>query len=67
MLTINTQFESELKKRIAEELARLRAYLESPSLITDFAQYRWYAGQIDSLKRVINDYCDEVNTELNKR
>ena len=67
MLTGNSQFEAELKKRIAEEIERLKDILSQGQAVTDFAEYRHLAGQIFALTRVANDYCDEVATLINKR
>ncbi len=67
MLTANTQFESELKKRIAEELARQLEILANPAAIRDYSDYRYHVGQIDALRMVVDAYCDEVTTAINQR
>jgi hypothetical protein len=67
VLTGNTQFESELKKVIAEEIERLRDVLETPAVIVDIGEYRNISGQIKSLRRVIDSYCDEVTSKINKQ
>jgi len=67
VLTVNTQFEYELKKIVDEELQRLRDCMENRTTVTDHSIYSFYAGQIQGLKLVIDTYCDEVNTKINKR
>jgi len=60
------RFEDELKKRIAEELTRLREILENNASVTDIAQYKFLIGQIFAYHRVTDNYFDEVNTKLNE-
>ena len=67
MATLNTLFRVELTKRIDEELRRLADNLKSGTGIPDYATYKNYIGQIVALERVKNDYCDEVETILEKR
>jgi hypothetical protein len=66
VLTGNTQFESELKKVIADEVERLRDVLETPAVIVDQGEYRNIVGQIKALRRVADAYCDEVSTKIAK-
>ena len=35
--------------------------------IKDFATYLRYVGEFQALKRVVETYCDEVNTRMNER
>ncbi len=67
MLTTNTQFEHELKKRIGDEIERLASILIVGTGVTDYSQYRYIAGQIAALQRASTEFCDDANTELNKR
>ena len=60
------RFESELKKRILEEIERIRDILETASGVDDFAQYKFLAGQLFAYKRMTENYFDEVNTKLNE-
>ena len=61
-----TRFEFELRKRIDLEIERLRDDLENGGAIKDHAQYQNYVGRLQSLKRVLDEFIDEVNTVLNK-
>jgi uncharacterized protein (UPF0276 family) len=67
VLTGNTQFESELKKRIAEEIERLQDILETGMSIKDYADYKHHVGQIQALRRVVESYCDDVTTKINEQ
>ena len=67
MLTINTQFEHELKKRIDQERTRLGEILSLGQAIPDYATYMRYVGEFQALNRVTDIYCQEVNETLNKR
>jgi hypothetical protein len=62
----DARFERELKKRIGAELARLREVIEVGVAITDHAKYQNYIGQIAALKRVTDEYCQEVQTNIDK-
>jgi hypothetical protein len=66
VLTGNTQFESELKKTIADEVERLRSVMDAGLAVKDFADYRYHVGQIHALRRVADSYCDEVTSKINK-
>lgn len=63
---MSARFEIELKKRIGEEIERLRDVLAAGLAVKDFAQYQNYAGRITALKAVIDEYCGEVETRLNQ-
>lgn len=67
MLTGNTQFEHELRKVIATEIERLKDILADGKGISDFAEYKFRTGQIEGLRRVAHDYCEEVESKLNKQ
>ena len=66
-MTVNTQFAIELRKRIAEELKRLRDEMDAGLAIKDYAQYQHYVGNIQSLNRVLDEFIDDVNSKLNQR
>jgi hypothetical protein len=59
-------FEAELKARIEEEITRLRMNL-GDGCAADMPQYQKIVGQIEAYNTVVRDYCDEVQTEINKR
>ena len=67
MLVSNSQFEHELKKVLTQEIERLSENILSVGNVTDYAKYCSIAGEIIALKRVINSYCGEVNTNISKR
>jgi hypothetical protein len=67
MQTISTQFETELKKRLHEEMIRLAECLTAGQAVKDFAAYQRYVGEFQALKKVVDIYCDEVNTTINTR
>ena len=67
MLTSSTQFETELRVRIAEEIARLKDNLALGLAVTDYAQYQNLIGRIAALSLVVDSYCDEIQTLINKR
>ena len=59
-------FEAELKARIEEEVTRLRTNL-GDGCAADYSQYLRITGQIEAYNTVVRNYCDEVQTEINKR
>lgn len=63
----NNEFEAVLKKRIAEEIDRLRDILDQGLAVKDYADYKYHTGQLHALKRVTDSYCGEVTDALNKR
>lgn len=67
MQTTSTVFEQELRKRISQELERLMENIAIGSAVHDYAEYRHLTGQIFAYNRVIADYFDDANTELEKR
>ena len=67
MLTVNTQFESELKKIIDADIERLKDLLADGSGVPDYPTYRRYVGEIMALRRVAEAYFDEVNQKINER
>ncbi len=66
MLASNSQFEIELKKRISLEIDHLTENLAQGMAVKNYDEYRHLVGQIFALGRV-NEYCDEVQTAINKR
>lgn len=64
---INTQFEQELRTRLEKEMLRIAETLAEGMAVKDYAEYRWQVGQFQALKRVVDTYCDEVNTVINER
>jgi len=62
----DARFERELKKRIGQELTRLREALEIGVAITDHAKYQNYIGQIAAFKRVTDEFCGEVQTIIDE-
>ena len=67
MLTTNTQFEAELKKRISEEVERLRDIIEDGTSVESFDQYKNIVGQLRALRRTVNEFFDDANTAISKR
>jgi hypothetical protein len=67
MLTANTAFETELKKRIDEEIERIRDILTEGTAIKDYSDYRFFTGQIMALRRCADQYCDETAVTISKR
>ena len=67
MLTANTQFERELKKRIADEQARIKEILATGAAIKDHSDYLKYVGQHQALVNVAGEYCDDVNKIISER
>ena len=67
MQTLNTQFEQELKKLIADEVERIKDILSAGMAVKDYAEYRFHVGQIEALNKVSASYCDEVTTIISKR
>jgi hypothetical protein len=65
--TLNTQFESELKKLIADEIERIKDIMAVGMAVKDYAEYRFHVGQIEALNKVSGSYCDEVTSIINKR
>lgn len=63
--TISTQFEHELQKRTAEERDRIKEILAIG--VSDWDTYQKYVGQCFILSRVADEFCDDVNTAINKR
>lgn len=67
VMTIDTRFEYELQKRIAEERTRLLDVFEAGVAIKDYPQYQNYLGQLQALKRVATEFCSDVTTAINQR
>jgi hypothetical protein len=67
MQTVSTKFESELKKRIDEELIRISEILSAGQAVKDYADYRYHVGMFHALNRVSYTFFDEVNTAINQR
>jgi hypothetical protein len=63
----NTQFELELKKLIAADLERLTENIFNRGTVTDFAEFKYRVGEINTLKRIETEFCDAINTTINKR
>lgn len=66
MTSYDSRFERELQKRIEEELQRLRTELEIGIAVTDHAKYQNYIGKIAALKRVVDEFCPEIQTIIDK-
>lgn len=66
MLTVNNQFEHELRKLISTEIDRIKDILADGAGVPDFTTYRDYVGQIAGLRRVAHSYCEEVETKMNE-
>lgn len=66
MLTLNTAFEAELRKLIAEQIERLATNLCGGLSVQDIADYRNQVGQIQGLRKTL-EMCEDVQTILAKR
>lgn len=66
-MSLGTQFEHELKKRINDRLVEIAEILCDGQAIKDYADYKKWVGEFQSLKRVADVYCDEVNKTINQR
>lgn len=67
MLTVNTQFEAELKKRVNARRIEIAEILCEGQAVKDYADYKRYVGEYQALTQVADTYCSEVNTTLNQR
>jgi hypothetical protein len=67
MPTFNSLFETELVKRVNEELVHLREMMEQPNAITGFEQYKLLLGQILQLNKILSTYIPEANKAVNER
>lgn len=66
-MTLNTQFEAELKKLVAARMADIGDVLCAGHAVKSFDEYRHLVGQFFALRQVHEDFCDQVNTTLNQR
>jgi hypothetical protein len=68
-VSVNSSFEAELKSLISDEIERITEIIAVGSRVAvpDYAAYYKFVGELNALNRVLNDYCDEANTLLNKR
>lgn len=67
MPSLNTQFESELKKLIGGRMADIADILCDGQAIKEYANYCRYVGEFQALKSVHETLCEQVNTILNQR
>jgi hypothetical protein len=67
MATYNSLFETELAKRVNEELVHLREMMEQPNAVTGFEQYKLLLGQILQLNKILSTYIPEANKAVNER
>jgi hypothetical protein len=67
MPTFNSLFETELVKRVNEELVHLREMMEQPNAVTGFEQYKLLLGQILQLNKILSTYIPDVNKAINER
>lgn len=63
---MNSRFEFEFKKRVGQEIERVREVLASGLGVKDYAEYRYYVGQLVVLSKIVDEYWDEVQSQLNK-
>jgi hypothetical protein len=63
---VTARFQSELHKRITEEISRLQGELTVGIAVKDYAQYREYVGKIAAYERVVSEFFEDVQTTLNK-
>jgi hypothetical protein len=67
MPTFNSLFETELVKRVNEELVHLREMMEQPNSLASFEQYKLLLGQILQLNKILSTYIPEANKAVNER
>jgi hypothetical protein len=67
MPTFNSLFETELVKRVNEELVHLREMMEQPNSLASFEQYKLILGQILQLNKILSTYIPDVNKAINER
>lgn len=67
VITVNTVFESTLKSILDTEIDRIRKNLGDGGAVTSMTDYKHLTGQIFAYSKVLNDYCPEANTIVNKR
>lgn len=67
MPSLNTQFESELKKLIKARMVDVADILCDGQAIKEYAQYCRYVGEFQAMKAVHESFCEQVNTTLNQR
>lgn len=67
MPTLNTQFESELKKLVSARMADIADILCDGQAVKDYGDYRRYVGEFQGLKQVHESFCEQINTTLNQR
>jgi hypothetical protein len=67
MPTFNSLFETELVKRVNEELVHLREMMEQPNSLASFEQYKLILGQILQLNKILSTYIPEANKAVNER
>jgi hypothetical protein len=67
MATFNSLFETELVKRVNEELVHLREMMEQPNSLASFEQYKLILGQILQLNKILSTYIPEANKAVNER
>lgn len=63
---MNSQFESELRKRIGEQVEQLHTVLMTPSAVPDFETYKFLVGQLFALDRLVQSFAD-INQTINNR
>jgi hypothetical protein len=67
MPTLNSQFESELKKLIGARMAEIGDILCDGQAVKSYEDYRHMVGRFQALRQVHEDFCEQVNTTLNQR
>lgn len=66
-MSVNSQFELELKKLIVLRMEEIRDILSEGAAIKDFADYRRYVGEFQGLKLVGGDMIDSANQKTETR
>lgn len=64
-MSLNTQFEFELKRAIGEEVKRLSDIMTNTRSIRSMEEYQYNLGQIAGYRRVV-EYFDDVNKRISE-
>lgn len=64
-MTFDTKFEMELRRVAHERLSALIQSLINRQAVTTFQDYHFLAGQIEALRIVLPELCEEANDAIN--
>lgn len=64
---MNSQFELELKKRLNEEIEKIKDAMSSGISVNSHSDYMKLVGKCAAFREVQDVLCGEVSTDLNMR